>query len=95
MAKGPAIPFETFDSVFDALAGTLAEAAGMQARFELLSALEAQIQSWQMTPQAAANRLGITRVRLGDISRGKLSKFSLDELLALTTAAAPVQDVSI
>jgi hypothetical protein len=36
---------ETFDSVFDALADTPAEAANMKARSELLSALKTRVRS--------------------------------------------------
>ena len=78
---------QTFDNVFDALADTPAEAANMKARSELLSALNARIRSWDMTQEAAAARLGITRPRLNDLMRGKLGKFSLDALVNLTSSA--------
>ena len=47
---------ETFDSVFDALADTPAEAANMKARSEMLSALKARIRSWEVSQEAAAAR---------------------------------------
>lgn len=78
---------QTFDSVFDALADTPAEAASMKARAELLSALNARIRSWNLPQEAAASRLGITRPRLNDLVRGKLGKFSLDALVNLASAA--------
>ena len=37
--------------------------------------------------KAAAKRLGITRPRLNDLLRGKISKFSLDALATLATRA--------
>ncbi len=78
---------ETYNDVFDALANTPAEAASLKARAELLSELIACIQSWQMTQEEAANRLGITRPRLNDLLRGKLAKFSLAALWDLSFAA--------
>ena len=86
---------ETFDSVFDALADTPAEAANMKARSELLSALKARIRSWDVSQEAAAERLGITRPRLNDLLRGKLAKFSLDALVNLATASGLTLEIRI
>lgn len=78
---------QTFENVFDALADTPSEAANMKARSKLLSALTSEVESWGVTQEVAAGRLGITRPRLNDLLRGKLGKFSLDALVNLTTAA--------
>jgi predicted XRE-type DNA-binding protein len=85
---------QTLDSVFDALADTPAEAANMKVRSELLSAVKAQVQSWEVSQEAAAQRLGITRPRLNDLMRGKLGKFSLDALVNLATAAGLVLEIT-
>ncbi len=86
---------ETFDSVFDALANTPAEAANMKARSELLSALKSRVRSWDVPQEAAAIRLGITRPRLNDLLRGKLGKFSLDALVNLATASGLKLEIRI
>lgn len=86
---------QTFDSVFDALADTPAEAANMRARSELLSALKSRIRAWDMSQEAAAARLGITRPRLNDLLRGKLGKFSLDSLVNLVTASGLTLEIRI
>lgn len=78
---------QTFESVFDALADSPAEAANMKARSALLSALQERIRSWDLPQEAAAARLGITRPRLNDLLRGKLGKFSLDALVNLATVS--------
>lgn len=78
---------QIFDSVFDALADTPAEAANMKARSTLLSALKRRVASWGVSQEAAAVRLGITRPRLNDLLQGKLGKFSLDALVNLTAAS--------
>ncbi|AYJ84701.1 XRE family transcriptional regulator (plasmid) [Sphingomonas paeninsulae] len=86
---------QTFDSVFDALADTPAEAANMKARSELLSALKVRVRSWSLSQAAAAGRLGITRPRLNDLLQGKLAKFSLDALVNLATASGLAVHIQI
>jgi predicted XRE-type DNA-binding protein len=68
---------ETFDSVFDALCDTQAEAANMTARADLMLAIREEVKAWQLPQEQAAARLGLTRPRLNDLLRGKLDKFSL------------------
>jgi predicted XRE-type DNA-binding protein len=86
---------QTFDSVFDALADTPAEAANMKVRSELLAALKCRVEAWGLPQAAAAARLGITRPRLNDLLRGKLSKFSLDALVNLATVSGLVLELRI
>jgi predicted XRE-type DNA-binding protein len=93
--EGLKMEIETFESVFDALADTPAEAANMKARAELLSAVNARVRSWDVPQQAAASRLGITRPRLNDLLRGKLGKFSLDALVNLASAAGLVLEIKV
>jgi predicted XRE-type DNA-binding protein len=84
---------QIFEDVFDALANTPAEAANMKARADLLSVITAQVQSWGVSQDVAATRLGLTRPRLNDLLRGKLSKFSLDALVNIATAAGLVLEI--
>jgi predicted XRE-type DNA-binding protein len=86
---------QVFDSVFDAIADTPAEAANMKARSALLSALKGRVGSWGLSQEAAATRLGITRPRLNDLLQGKLGKFSLDALVNLTAASGLSIDLRI
>jgi len=79
--------YNIFDSVFDALADTPAEAANMTARADLLLAIRERVRTWGLTQDEAAARLGVTRPRLNDLMRGKLEKFSLDALVNIATAA--------
>jgi len=86
---------QTFDDVFDALADTPAEAANMKARADLLAAVIDRVKSWELPQSSAAERLGITRPRLNDLLRGKLSKFSLDALVNLVTAAGLTLEIKV
>jgi predicted XRE-type DNA-binding protein len=86
---------QTFDDVFDALADTPAEAANMKARADLLAAVIDRVKSWGLPQSSAAVKLGITRPRLNDLLRGKLSKFSLDALVNLATAAGLTLEIKV
>jgi predicted XRE-type DNA-binding protein len=78
---------QTFASVWDALEDSAAEAANMRARSELMIALRAKIESWNVNQTEAARRLGVTQPRLNDLMRGRLDKFSLDALINLASPA--------
>lgn len=78
---------QTFDSVFDALADTPAQAANLTARADLLLAIRDRVRAWGIPQEQAAVRLGLTRPRLNDLLRGKLDKFSLDALVNIAAAA--------
>lgn len=74
---------QQFADIFDALVDTLAEAADLKARSDLLSALADRVKAWEIIPRsAAARRLGIEPDRLDDLRQGKLSRFSHDDLVA-------------
>jgi predicted XRE-type DNA-binding protein len=76
-----------FASVWDAIEATPAAAANMKARAELMIALTETVGSWDVSQAAAAKRLGLTQPRLNDLLRGRITKFSLDALMALATRA--------
>lgn len=78
---------ESFDTVWDALESSPAEAASMKMRSTLLIAIERQVREWELTQAEAARRLGITQPRLNDLLRGRIGNFSLDALIALARAA--------
>lgn len=78
---------KTFDTVFDALADTPIEAANLRARAELMRELQAMVRAAGWTQAEAAQRCGITQPRMNDLLRGKISKFSLDALVNVATAA--------
>ncbi|HEY5237528.1 MAG TPA: XRE family transcriptional regulator [Rhizomicrobium sp.] len=78
---------QRFDTVWDALEDTPAEAASMTMRSRLLIAIEERVRSWNVTQTEAASRLGITQPRLNDLLRGRITNFSLDTLINLATQA--------
>lgn len=78
---------QKFASVWDALADSPEEAHTLSLRSELMTAIEKYVAQWGLAQGEAAKRLGITRPRLNDLLRGKISKFSLDALATLATRA--------
>ena len=78
---------QRFDSVWDALEDSPAEAANMKARSGLMIAIREVVEGWQLTQADAARRLGVTQPRLNDLLRGRIDKFSLDALMMLATGA--------
>ena len=78
---------ELYENVFDALVDTTAEAANLKARAEIMLGIRERVKSWKVNEAEAAKRLGLTRPRLNNLMRGKISKFSLDALVNIATAA--------
>jgi predicted XRE-type DNA-binding protein len=78
---------ERFDSVWDALENSPAEAANMKARSGLMIAIQEAVAGWKLTQAEAAKRLGVTQPRMNDLLRGRIDKFSLDALMILATGA--------
>lgn len=78
---------QTFDSVWDALEDTPAEALNMRLRSELMLTIKRTVQRWGVTPAEAARRLGVTQPRLADLLRGRIDRFELEALTALALAA--------
>lgn len=77
---------ETYASVWDAVADTPGQAANLRARAELMQQIARFIneQDWIQT-QASAH-CGVTQPRVNDLLRGRVSRFSLDALVNISTA---------
>ncbi|HMK79346.1 MAG TPA: XRE family transcriptional regulator [Xanthobacteraceae bacterium] len=76
-----------FESVWDAIEPSSAEAANMKARAEMMIAIRETVAAWGLTQAATAKRLGLTQPRLNDLLHGRISKFSLDALINVAAAA--------
>lgn len=78
---------QEFASVWDAIEDTPEAAANMKLRSAMMIGLKAEIGAWGLTQVQAAKRLGVTQPRLNDLLRGRISRFSLDALVELSTRA--------
>ena len=72
--------FESFDSVWDAIADTPEEAANLRARAELMMQIADVIKTRRWKQAEAAAHCGVTQPRINDLLRGRVSRFSLDAL---------------
>src|SRR3546814_16807273 len=78
---------ETFACVFDAIADMPEEATELRTRADLMRGITARVKPWDVLLGEAAKRLGLTPPRLNDLPRGKVNRFSLDDLMTAATAA--------
>lgn len=77
---------ESFDSVWDAITDTPGEAANLRARAELMRQIAALVKRQGWTQVEAAQHCGVTQPRINDLLRGRVSRFSLDALVNISTA---------
>ena len=73
--------------VFRDLGFSPAEARNLRLRSELMTALRKLIEREGWTQADAAKRLKVAQPRVSDLTRGKISRFSLDSLVNMLTDA--------
>jgi predicted XRE-type DNA-binding protein len=79
-------PSKSYASVWDAVADTPEQAANLRARADLMRQIAAIISDNGWKQIEAAKRCGVTRPRINDLLRGRVSRFSLDALVNIATA---------
>lgn len=77
---------ESYSSVWDALADTPGQAANLRARAEVMQQIAALVKRQKWTQVEAAKHCGVTQPRMNDLLRGRVSRFSLDALVNISTA---------
>jgi len=78
---------ERFDSVWDAIEDTPAQAENMKLRSALMIALKEHIAQKKLSQVEAARLFGVTQPRVSDLIRGKIDLFSLDALVNMLATA--------
>lgn len=78
--------FESYASIWDAIADTPGQAANLRARAELMRQVAAFVNQQGWTQVEAAQHCGVTQPRINDLLRGRVSRFSLDALVNIATA---------
>ena len=86
---------ESFESVWDAIEDTPAEAMNMRLRSVLMMALKDHIERQGWTQTEASRRLHVTQPRISDLKRGKVSVFALEALVNMASAAGLNVEMSI
>ena len=77
---------ESYASVWDAIADTPGKAANLRARAELMRQIAALVKEKGWTQVEAARQCGVTQPRINDLLRGRVSRFSLDALVNISTS---------
>jgi len=78
---------QRFESVWDAIEDTPAQAENMKVRSALMIALKARIEAEGLSQVNAAKLFGVTQPRISDLLRGKITLFSIDTLINMLAAA--------
>ena len=76
-----------YDSVWDAIEDTPAQAANMKLRSSLMISLQEEIAARGLTQAAAAKIFGVTQPRISDLVRGRIDLFGLDSLVSMLACA--------
>ena len=86
---------ERFESVWDAIEDTPAQAENMKLRSSLMIALRDHITRTGMSQSQAAKALGVTQPRISDLVRGRIELFAIDSLVNMLAAAGLQVEVRI
>jgi len=81
--------------VFTDLGFSPSEARNLRIRSELMTALRKFLEKEGLTQADAAKRLKVSQPRISVLTRGKISRFSLDTLVNMITDAGMQVDVRI
>lgn len=82
-------------SVFADLGFSPAEARSLRLRSQMMTALRQFIENERLTQAEAARRFKVSQPRISDLTRGKISRFSLDSLVNMLTDAGLEVDFRI
>jgi predicted XRE-type DNA-binding protein len=86
---------QKFESVWDAIEDTPAEAENMKLRSTLMMNLNNFIVSNKLSQAEAAKLFNITQPRVSDLMRGKINLFAIDTLVNMAAAAGMSVEVSL
>ena len=78
---------EQFESIWDAIEDSPAEAEKMKLRSCLMIALKDYIVAEGLTQSQAAKKLGVTQPRISDLMRGKINVFAIESLVNMVVRA--------
>lgn len=84
-----------FESVWDAIESSPADAESMKLRTKLMRAIIGHIEQKELSQAAAAKLMNVTQPRVSDLVRGKVDLFSLDMLVNMSAAAGIQVDLKI
>ncbi len=86
---------DRFESIWDAIEDSPAQAENLKMRSILMIALKNYIKRQELSQSKAAELLGVTQPRISDLMRGKIELFGLDTLVNMVGAAGMQIDLQI
>ena len=86
---------DRFESIWDAIEDSPAQAENLKMRSALMIALRNYIKKQELSQSKAAALLGVTQPRISDLMRGKIELFGLDTLVNMVGAAGMQIDLQI
>lgn len=86
---------QSYESVWDAIEDSPAQAENLKLRSKLMIALKGNIKRQKLNQSEAAALLGVTQPRISDLMRGKIDLFGLDALVNMVAAAGMQIDMKI
>lgn len=86
---------QKFESIWDAIADTPAEAKNLKVRSDLIRGIRLRIDRFGWSQSVAAKNLGVTQPRVSDLVNGKINKFSIDTLINMAAAVGLTVKVAI
>jgi predicted XRE-type DNA-binding protein len=78
---------ERFESIWDAIEDTPAQAENMKLRSSLMLTLKDHIVQSGMSQSRAAKLFGVTQPRISDLMRGRIDLFAIDSLINMLATA--------
>jgi predicted XRE-type DNA-binding protein len=72
-----------------------AESRNLRMRSQMMTVLRKFIEKENLTQAEAAKRLKVTQPRISDLTRGKISRFSIDTLVNMLTDAGLEVDLRV
>jgi predicted XRE-type DNA-binding protein len=94
-ATGGTTITEGSGNIFVDLGFSPTEARNLRIRSQMMTALRQFIEKGGLTQADAAKRLKVSQPRISDLTRGKISRFSLDTLVIMLSDAGLQVDVRI
>ena len=85
----------TYRSVWDAIADSPEEAANLKLRSQLMDAIKEYIDHENLTQEETAKRLGMPRPRVNELVNGRISKFTIDELMNMAARIGLTSQITV
>jgi len=86
---------ETTRDVWEAIVDDRSEREASRIKSRLMMCIEQHIKEQGMTQQQAAEKMGVTQPRVSDLTRGKLSLFTIDSLVNMLASLGLRVEISL